>query len=288
MNRIDMKAWAKVNLFLNVVGKRPDGFHELEMFNATIGLCDDVNIERVDNQNGVTVTSNDKFLENGNNLVTRVANELLKRYAPDAGVRITIDKRIPAGAGLGGNSADAAAVIHGLDRLFGWNLNPIEKAAFALKHGADIPYCLQGGTAAVYGIGERIKPISVDLSGWSVLVVHPNIFTSTEQVFAAWDAGGFPQVPFAPFLKCAEAGDIVGMVANMKNALEPATFSIAPEVAAWKTKISRELGHEGVVMTGSGSTILKVFVNNSARITRFLDENKDNSRVFVEKFVNKE
>jgi len=288
MNRIDTKAWAKVNLFLNVVGKRPDGYHDLEMFNATIGLHDDVRIERDDAFHGVAITSNDKFLENGDNLITRVAKELLTRHAPDAGVRITIEKRIPAGAGLGGNSADAAAVINGLDRLFGWNLDPIEKAAFALKHGADIPYCLEGGAAAVRGVGERIEPLPVDLSDWSVLVVHPNVFTATEKVFAAWDAGGYPHVPFSPFLRCAEAGDIAGMAVHMKNALEPATFSIAPEVAAWKAKIVRELGPEGVVMTGSGSTIIKAFVNNRSQITRFADENKENCHIFLEKFVNKE
>lgn len=288
MNRIETKAWAKVNLFLNVVGKRPDGYHELEMFNATIGLCDDIQIERDDTISGVAVASNDKFFENGDNLVTRVAGELLQRYAPAAGVRITIEKRIPAGAGLGGNSADAAVVINGLDTLFGWKLDPIEKAAFALKHGADIPYCLEGGTAVVCGVGERVMPVSVDLSLWSVLVVYPNLFTSTEKVFAIWDAGTYPQVPFAPFLNCAKNGDIVGMVANMKNALEPATFSIAPEVAAWKAKISRELGPEGVMMTGSGSTILKVFVNNPARITRFLDENRGKCHIYLGKFANKE
>ena len=116
MNRIETKAWAKVNLFLNVAGTRRDGYHDLEMFNATIGLCDDIRIERDDSFRGVVVASNDKFLENGDNLITRVANELLNRYAPNAGVRIAIEKRIPAGAGLGGNSADAAAVMNGLDQ----------------------------------------------------------------------------------------------------------------------------------------------------------------------------
>ena len=248
----------------------------------------DVRIERDDSFRGVIVASNDKYLENGDNLITRVANELLNRYAPTAGVRIAIEKRIPAGAGLGGNSADAAAVINGLDRLFGWKWDSREKAAFALKHGADIPYCLQGGPAAVYGVGERVMPVSIDFSAWSVLVVYPNLFTATERVFAAWDAGRYPQVPFSPFLRWAEAGDTAGMVANMKNALEPATFSIAPEVGAWKAKIARELGKEGVVMTGSGSTILKVFVNNSPQIEQFIEENRRKCRIFIEKFANKE
>lgn len=285
MNRIDEKAYAKVNLFLNVVGKRHDGYHELEMFNATIDLCDDVAIARVPGVAGVRVRSNDPFLENGDNLITRVAAALLARHGETAGVEIRIEKRIPAGAGLGGNSADAAAVIRGLDGLFGWRMTAEDMAAFALGHGADIPYCLVGGPAAVYGIGERIVPADVDLSAGSVLVVHPNVFTSTEKVFAAWDEGGYPQVPFSAFRAAADARDVPRMIANMRNALEPATFAIAPEVAAWKAKIARELGPEGVVMTGSGSTILKIFMNFNDRIARFVAENGEKCRVFMAGFT---
>jgi len=285
LDRIDEKAYAKVNLFLNVVGKRPDGYHELEMFNATIDLCDDVAIARVPGLAGVRIDSNDRFLENGDNLITRVAAALLVRHGETTGVEIAIKKRIPAGAGLGGNSADAAAVIRGLDGLFGWRMSAEDMAAFALGHGADIPYCLVGGPAAVYGVGERIVPADLDLSAWSVLVVHPNVFTSTEKVFAAWDEGGYPSVPFAAFRAAAAVQNVSGMVANMRNALEPATFAIAPEVESWKTKIARELGPEGVVMTGSGSTILKAFLGISDEIARFIAENGEKCRIFTAKFT---
>lgn len=284
MDRIETKAYAKVNLFLNVVGKRPDGYHELEMFNATIGLCDDVAIACVPGRTGVAIRSNDRFLENGDNLITRVAAALLARHGEKGGVEIAIEKRIPAGAGLGGNSADAAAVIRGLDGLFGWRMSAEDMGAFALGHGADIPYCLVGGPAAVYGVGERVEASEVDLSGWSVLVVHPNVFTSTEKVFAAWDEGGYPSVPFSAFRAAAAAHDVFGMVAHMRNALEPATFAVAPEVAFWKEKIARELGPEGVVMTGSGSTILKVFAGNDGRIPRFIAENGEKCRIFKAEF----
>jgi len=282
------KAYAKVNLFLNVAGRRPDGYHDLEMFNATVSLCDDIRLERRPGADGVRIASNDRFLENGANLITRVAADLLLRHAPGAGLLIAIDKRIPAGAGLGGNSADAAAVIRGFDRLFGLNLPAEERARIALRHGADIPYCLAGGPAFVGGIGERIEPAAIDLSEWDALVVKPDVFTATETVFAVWDEGAYPQVSIRPFRAAVARNDVAGMVAAMHNALEPATFSIAPAVREWKEKLIRELGPSGVVMTGSGSTILKIHHGMTPDITRFIAENRHGCRVFATKFMNKE
>jgi 4-diphosphocytidyl-2-C-methyl-D-erythritol kinase len=280
------KAHAKINLFLNVVGKRPDGYHELEMFNDTIDLFDSL-IFKTKGRLGVQITSNDRFLENGNNLLTHVAEDLLGRYAPESGVWIEIEKRIPAGAGLGGNSADAAAVIRGIDRLFQLNLSNIEKQAIALRHGADIPYCLTGGPAFVRGLGERIEPVRLDLSGWGVLVAHPDVFVSTANVFAAWDRTPYPRVASDRFVAAVHAGDVEGMASAVGNALEPATFEIAPEVRMLKKMVVDRFGANGVTMTGSGSTILKMVRLPYDEIVRFSTENTMKQQIFLSKFTTK-
>ncbi|MFH0993723.1 MAG: 4-(cytidine 5'-diphospho)-2-C-methyl-D-erythritol kinase, partial [bacterium] len=204
---VALKAYAKVNLFLNVARTRPDGYHDLEMFNAKIDLFDDVRIDTdAGAAAGIIVRSNDKYFENGDNLIVRIAQHMLASHAPGGNVTITIDKRIPAGAGLGGNSADAATVLQGMDRLFGWNIGTAGLAAIALRFGADIPYCLHAGPAFVFGIGDKILPVGLDLSECGILVVNPRAFVATESAFAAWDAGDQHQVSTTAIAAAVAAG----------------------------------------------------------------------------------
>ncbi len=286
---IAIKAYAKVNLFLNVAGTRSDGYHDLEMFNAKIDLFDDVTIETTATAGaGVTIRSNDKYFENGDNLIVRIARHMLAFYAPGGNVTITIAKRIPAGAGLGGNSADAAAVLRGMDQLFDWNIGTRGLAEIALRFGADIPYCLHSGPAFVFGIGDKILPVGLDLSACGILVVHPQVFVATEAAFAAWDAGNQNHVSTPVIAAAVASGEPEAVFAAMQNALEPATFSISTPTRDLRDAMVRFLGPEGVVMTGSGSTIVKAFVRKTAEIDRFIAENGHKYRIFLQKFANKE
>ncbi len=287
---IALRAHAKVNLFLNVVGTRSDGYHDLEMFNARIDLFDDVKIETSANaQASVTVRSNDKYFENGDNLIVRIARHMLTQHAPGGNVTITIGKRIPAGAGLGGNSADAAAVLQGMDQLFGWGIGTSGLTEIALRFGADIPYCLHSGPAFVFGIGDKILPVGLDLSSCGILVVHPKAFVATEAAFAAWDAaGGQSHVATADIAAAVASGNPEAVFAAMQNALTPATFSISAPTRDLYDEMVKTLGSEGVVMTGSGSTIVKAFVRRTAEIDRFVEENNGKYQLFLQKFVNKE
>ena len=255
--KVTWKANAKVNLFLNVKGKRSDGYHDLEMINARISLADELVFQPF-GEELVTVVSNDHYLETRTNLVYLIARELMEAHQPLGHVTITVDKRIPAGAGLAGNSADAAAVIHGLDALFGWNLSKRAKQAIGLRFGADIPYCLETGPALVEGLGERITPLDLDLSDYAVLLVFPKVFVATEQVFQKGDETGFVSHDIRPVLEAIRRKDVPGMIDHLGNSLEEITFSLAPGTKEAKILLTNLTGPRGVVMTGSGSSVLKI------------------------------
>lgn len=254
---IHRKAHAKVNLFLNVKGKRADGYHELEMINAHIGLADDLTFapggERL-----VTIRSNDPYMENHENLVYHIACRLMETHAPFEHVTIHIDKRIPVGAGLGSNSADAAAVIEGLDELFQWHMPRKEMEDIAARFGADIPYCLEDRPALVEGIGEKITPLDLDLSNYGVILVKPKVFVATEQVFKKGDEVGFPPHDIRPVMEAIRKNDIERMIGLVRNGLEEITFLLSPETKEAKTLLESTTGSRGVVMSGSGSTVLKI------------------------------
>lgn len=255
--RITCKANAKVNLFLNVKGRRGDGYHDLEMINARISLADELTFFP-SGEELVTIHSNDKFLENRTNLVYLIARELMEAHQSLGHVTILVDKRIPAGAGLAGNSADAAAVIHGLDALFGWGLSRRAKQSVALRFGADIPYCLGDGPALVEGIGEKITPLDLNLSDYAILLVRPKVFVATELVFHKGDEVGFAPHDIRPVLEAIHRKDIPDMINHLGNSLEEITFSLSPETREAKTLLTTLTGPRGVVMTGSGSSIIKI------------------------------
>lgn len=255
--KVIWKANAKVNLFLNVKGKRKDGYHDLEMINARISLADEL-VFRPVGEELVTIVSNDHYLETRTNLVYLIAKELMEAHEPLGHVTITVDKRIPAGAGLAGNSADAAAVIHGLDALFGWNLSKRAKQEVGLRFGADIPYCLETGPALVEGLGERITPLDLDLSDYAVLLVFPKAFVATEQVFQKGDETGFVPHDIRPALDAIRRKDVPGLIDSLGNSLEEITFALSPGTKEAKILLTSLTGPRGVVMTGSGSSVLKI------------------------------
>jgi 4-diphosphocytidyl-2-C-methyl-D-erythritol kinase len=254
---IHRKAYAKVNLFLNVKGKRPDGYHDLEMINARIGLADDLAFTP-EGERLVTIRSNDRYLENHDNLVYHIARRLMETYAPSEHVTIDIDKRIPVGAGLGSNSADAAAVIEGLDELFQWNLPRKTMAEIAVLFGSDIPYCLETRPSLVEGIGEKITPLDLDLSNYGVILVQPKVFVATEQVFKKGDEIGFVTHDIGPVVEAIRQKNVEKMINLLRNGLEEITFSLSPKVKEAKALLVNTTGPRGVIMTGSGSTVIKI------------------------------
>ena len=269
------KAYAKINLFINVVGARQDGYHDLEMINAKIDLFDTVKIEELDSPGLVIVKSNDLFLSNQNNLVIESARYMIREYAPDKGVTVTIQKVIPFGAGLAGNSVDAAAIIRGINKLFKLNLSLEKMQKLGIKFGADIPYCLVNYPAIVEGIGGKITKFDMDFSSYKVLLVNPREYISTQDIFTLGNRFGFENVRMKNIRKTIQKNNVDEFVKNIHNALQQTAINNNKKVEETYNHIKDELGEEGLTMTGSGSTFIKLFKGDDSAIKDFINSNKE-------------
>lgn len=285
---LTIKAYAKINLFLNVVGVKENGYHDLEMVNAKIDMADILRFEETFNQPVVVIKSNDLFLEKEGNLLYKVAHFMMNYYVLGKSIQITVEKNIPPGAGLAGNSTDAAAIIKGLNELFDLDLSNSQMEQIGSKFGADIPYCLYDQPAIVKGIGDIIEFVKLPLDNCKVLVVKPQVFLKTEDVFHLGDQIGFDQSDLMPMIDAINTQDQKAFIASMKNSLEKPSFEISPETKATKTLVCEELGCDGVIMSGSGSTILKVSQAKMNDFSAFFEKYVNKYMIFQANIVNKE
>ncbi len=271
---ITEKAYAKVNLFINVIGRREDGYHNLEMINTKVDLYDEITIEELDSPGIAIIKSNDLFLSNQNNLVIESARYMIQEYAPNKGVTVTIKKVIPFGAGLAGNSVDAAAIIRGINRLFNLGLSLEQLQNIGIKFGADIPYCLVDYPAFVEGIGERITKFDFDFTDCKVLLVNPREYISTEDIFTLGDRFGFDNVDSKKIRKSIQKNSTEDFIKNIHNALQKIAVDNNKKVKSAYEHIKNELGEEGLTMTGSGSTLIKIIRGDDSLAKQFVLENK--------------
>ncbi|PKK95644.1 MAG: 4-(cytidine 5'-diphospho)-2-C-methyl-D-erythritol kinase [Tenericutes bacterium HGW-Tenericutes-5] len=256
------KAYAKVNLFLNVLGKRKDGYHDLEMLNVKIDLHDLLEFNLIDCDNTVIIKSNDLFLSNQDNIVLQVAKHMLKNFNINNGLEIKIEKNIPFGAGLAGNSADSAAVIKGIDKLFNLNLSTKEMMDIGVIFSADIPYCLFDKPAFVSKIGEIVNDFELDLSEYKLLLINPREFISTKDVFGFADKHHFDIKDIDKIKEFCEQNNIPAIRENVHNSLEEIVINNYDFMRNFKDNLVAELGSEGLVMTGSGSSFIKILHKN--------------------------
>ena len=264
MNRVILKAKAKVNLSLDVIGIREDGYHEMKMINHSIDLDDVLTFEACDQ--GIVMTSNEDAIPlDERNLVIKAAHKLHRQFNVKQGVKIHLEKRIPAQAGLAGGSSDAAATLKGLNTLWQLGLSQSELLAIGVTIGADVPYCLVGGTALVEGIGEKITPIKV-LRQMAVLVVKPDIDIATPWAFKKLDDAIITKHPdIAAIIDLLEDDDYDGLKANLGNVFEAIVFTDYPEIEAIKKEML-EQGALAAIMTGSGSTVIGYYRNHELAV----------------------
>ena len=255
--RMTVNAPAKINWSLNILYLRDDGYHELDMLMQSIELCDELIFE---NARWLTLTVDGHRLPVGNrNLVIRAANALNEYVGQRRGARIQLKKRIPTRAGLGGGSADCAAALLALNRLWELRLPMDVLMRIGRTLGADVPFCLAGGLARVGGIGEQLTPLpcapSVPLA-----MVTPGGGLSTPAVFQAWDEGGYPllSADMGALAAALADGDWPRAQALSCNALEAPAIRLMPEIGRIMETF-RNLGARFVRMTGSGSTVFAVF-----------------------------
>ncbi|MGY4793464.1 4-(cytidine 5'-diphospho)-2-C-methyl-D-erythritol kinase [Lysinibacillus sp. FSL K6-0057] len=260
-----VKAPAKINLTLDVLYKRPDNFHEVEMVMTTVDLADRISLES--REDGVIqIISTDNFVPNDHRNFAYQAARLIKdTYGIRQGVSITIEKEIPIAAGLAGGSSDAAATLKGLNELWDLGLSIDEIAELGAKIGSDVSFCVYGGTALATGRGEKIKELSAPPNCWVVLA-KPKIGVSTAEVYGGLKVEGLEHPNTQQMIQAIETKDYELLCSSLGNVLETVTFKLHPEVVMLKEQMKR-FGADATLMSGSGPTVFGL-VDSEARVSR--------------------
>lgn len=248
------KAPAKINLTLDILNKREDGYHEVEMIMTMVDLSDRLELEALD-RDEIVITSSVGYIPlDEKNHAYQAARLIKERYGIRQGVHIHIDKQIPVSAGLGGGSSDAAAALRGLNRLWKMNISTDELQKLGAEIGSDVPFCVTGGTVLATGRGERLEPLPSLPPCWVVLA-KPSVSVSTAEVYRRFDVAFNTEEPKSGRMRDAiERRDFAAICASLGNMLEQVTVRIHPEVGRIKACMQR-LGADGVQMSGSGPTV---------------------------------
>ncbi len=268
MDNITVKAYGKINIALDILGRRPDGYHEVSMIMQSVSLADELVFEKTC-EPGITLMCDKNEIAGDTNIICKAYHALNAYIASRdcasgclGGVRCTLTKNIPIAAGMAGGSTDAAATLKALNELFELGLSSSELADIAVKLGADVPYCLMGGTALSEGIGEKLTALP-SLPECSIVLVHPHISVSTKEVYEAYDRVNHTFHPdIARIRQYIEAGDLEGMCTLAGNVLEEATIPMHPQIS----DIKKGLAHFNplcTLMTGSGPTVFALFQDES-------------------------
>ena len=256
-----IKAYAKINLGLDVIGKLPSGYHEVRMVMQTVGIYDVLTLEKA--QSGIVITTDSEDLPTDeNNLVYKAAKLMKEKYNIQEGVRIHLQKSIPISAGMAGGSTDAAAAMKGISRLFGLEISMEELFDIGVNIGADVPYCVIGGTALAEGIGEKLTPLEM-APECHVLVAKPDISVSTKYVYEHLDIAKIEKHPdIDGMVEAISMGSLQGVLDRMENVLETVTIPTYPVINDIKRRM-KELGAVNSLMSGSGPTVFGIFLEES-------------------------
>ena len=261
MNSITLKSRAKINLSIDVLGKRQDGYHLVEMIMQTIDLYDLIEINEKDNDQITIKSTSDEIPLDCNNLVYKAANLIKKTLNINKGVEIHIKKNIPVAAGMAGGSSNAAAVLVGLNKLWNLNLSNQQLEKIGLKLGADVPFCINGGAVLALGIGEELTPIKGLTKDVCILVCKPDLFVSTKEVYECIDSKDIDKRPNNKFLiECLKNEDTRQLAENMFNVLEGVTMDKHPVIQQIKDIMTNNRAL-GAMMSGSGPTVFGLYEN---------------------------
>lgn len=252
-----LKAYAKINLSLDVIGKREDGYHILRMLMQTIDLYDVLNIKKI--PKGIKIICNRPYVPTDErNLAYKAAELFINTYKVDGGVEIYLKKHIPVSAGMAGGSTDAAAVLKAMRAIYKPEIADQELMDLGLKIGADVPYCIVGGTALCEGIGEKVTKIK-PFKNHILVVIKPPFGVSTKEVYCNLDINKIIKHPDTELLiKYVEEDNLLGVSRNMKNVLENVTLKKHTILKSIKRE-TFDMGSAGVLMSGSGPTIFAFF-----------------------------
>ncbi len=264
---VTIEAPAKINLTLDVKGRRSDNYHEIETIMHQVDLADLVFVRR--KAEGIRViTDLPELPDDESNLAYKAAQEFFRKTGIAAGVEVIIKKKIPVGAGLAGGSTDAAAVIKGLDCLYGTGLSLEEMLEIAATVGSDVPFCILGGTALARGRGEILTPLATDII-LTLVLVKPNFSVSTKEVYEGLATVEITERPDTQeVMRGLMAHDIETVCRGLRNVLEEVTASWFPEVRLIKAKM-KELKAQAALMSGSGPTVFGLFKEEGEAVEAF-------------------
>lgn len=258
------KAYGKVNLGLDIIGRRSDGYHLVKMIMQSLDIYDTLTFEK--QESGIDITlagEGGKGLSLGeDNLIYKAAACIIERTDYKGGIRITLDKNIPIAAGMAGGSSDCAAALKGVNELLEAGLSEEELREIGVTLGADVPYCVMGGTALSEGIGEELTRLT-PLPECAFVVAKPLCSVSTAEAYGGYDrlvemGRDIPHPDIDAQVKALMAGDLEGVVSNFGNVLEYVTASLHPEIAELE-KLMKESGAMNAMMSGSGPTVFGIY-----------------------------
>lgn len=258
MEKITIHAMAKINLGLDVLRRRENGYHDVKMIMQNVNIYDTLDFVKLQEPVIRVKTDSMELPVDENNLIHKAAKLLFEKGKVTEGVEITLTKRIPIAAGMAGGSTDAAAALVGVNRLFALGLTTDELKEIGVKIGADVPYCIEGGTALSEGIGEILTKLA-DAPDCYVVVAKPEISVSTKYVYENLHANELKYHPdIDGMAEAIKQGDLDGVCKRMENVLETVTETKYPIISQIKTLL-KEAGAENALMSGSGPTVFAIF-----------------------------
>ena len=281
MKEYQTKAYAKINLGLDVVRRLENGYHQVKMVMQSLNLWDMLTLERTDA--GIAITTNVQGLPTDRrNLIYKAASLMFETYGIHSGIRVHLRKEIPMAAGMAGGSADAAAVMKGINELFRLDLPVSRLMEDGVAIGADVPYCILGGTALAEGIGEQLTPLP-PMPDCHILVAKPRAEVSTKYVYEHLDAQGITRHPDIDGMVLAiRQGSLEGIARRMENVLETVTVPAHPVIAEIKKRML-ESGAANSLMSGSGPTVFGIFSDEGKARAAYarLEEQNLADRIFL-------
>lgn len=287
MQQTTQKAYAKINIGLDVLRRREDSYHEVKMIMQTVNIHDDLTFERTA-QPGIRIqTDHEELPVDQNNLIYKAADLLMREKGIAEGVKVTLTKRIPIAAGMAGGSSDAAAAMRGLNQLFDLGYTTEELQRLGVKLGADIPYCIVGGTMLSEGIGEILTPLPTP-PACCLVVAKPDINVSTKFVYENLHADSLTSHPdIDGMIDAIKEGNLQGITDRLGNVLETVTVKEYPVIEEIK-ELMRQEGAENALMSGSGPTVFGIWLDQdkAAQAAQKIERRGMAKQVFVTAFQN--
>lgn len=289
MEEIKRRAYGKINLGLDVLRKRPDGYHDVKMIMQMVSVYDELTFRKISEQEIRIVTNKEELPFQEDNLIYKAARLILERLGSSQGILVTLEKNIPIAAGMAGGSTDAAATLLGLNELLAGNIPMEELLSMGVKIGADVPYCILQGTALSEGIGEVLTPLPAP-PACSLLIGKPDISVSTKYVYENLKVDMLKKHPDIDGMRRAiEEGDLEGITSRMENVLETVTIQRYPIIGKIKEAMLKA-GAINALMSGSGPTVFGVFASGgeARQAEKEIEKTGLVKELFTATFVNEE